>query len=70
MSRLTVCERMHESAMVLTPATAASAVSLYYIFRLSNFNYLDKSFEFNVHACICKYQTWELRVLCSIGVAT
>jgi hypothetical protein len=31
MSRLTVCERMHESAMVLTPATAASAVSLYYI---------------------------------------
>jgi hypothetical protein len=31
MSRLTVCERIHESAMDLTPAIAASAVSLYYI---------------------------------------
>ena len=34
MSRFTVFDRIQASAMILTPATAASAVSLYYIIQI------------------------------------
>lgn len=34
-SRFTVFDRIHASAMILTAATAASAVSLYYKFQIN-----------------------------------